>query len=490
VKGPSSVEYGSEALGGVINLVTAAPSVHFTGDLRARSGELGRSESSAELSNTFGALGVRVSGGWRQSDRVTAINASSSTLDRVYDFRGDTRLRLSERVTLRSNLTLSQQRQRWPVGAGFNGFIDNRAAQGFIEAQSQVAGGSLRARVFGQRYGYQFREALGLLPVAGSADSLEQRERMFRTLVSYTRALGAHELDAGVQFSARGIVAPKKLAGDSVNDRVTEFFARDAWRVGRAVVTIGARSSSSTLWGTALSPSTGIVLSATPSLQVKANVARGFRAPSFKELRYTFINAAAGYQILGNASLRPESSWSASTGVTWAPRASVMFTAEAYRNALSNLITTQTTGTNTAGLLIYQNVNVARARTEGVELGVRQQLQSTELSAGYDFLRARDLLTGATLDGRARHTARAAIAQQWSAWHGGTADLSARYTGSAPRGTVTQAAFLSVDGQVRVALPRALEASVGVTNLLDARPTGWTAAFQRQAYVGLRASLR
>ena len=490
VKGPSSVEYGSEALGGVINLVTAAPTPTFHATVDARNAELGRRESSVEVSNTLGPVGIRLSGGWRQTDRVTAIDAVGTTLDRVYDLRGDTRIRVSDRVSLRTDVTLSQQRQRWPVGAGFNGFIDNRTAQGFVEAQVQAAGGMLRARVFGQRYGYQFRESLGALPVAGSADSLEQRERMVRALVAYTRTAGRHAIDAGIQFAARGIVSPSKITGDSVNDRVTEFFARDAWTLGDVLFTIGARSSSSELWGTALSPSTGVVWQANPALRVKANVARGFRAPAFKELRYTFINAAAGYEIVGNPTLRPESSWSTSTGATWATRGGLVIDVEGYRNALDNLIATTTTGTNAAGLLIFQNMNVERARTEGIELGLRQTLATTELSFGYDYLRARDLLTGATLDGRARHTMRAAVSRRWTAWNGGAADLSTRYTGQAPRGTVTQEGFLSLDGQVRMGLPRTLELSVGATNLLDARPSGWTAAFQRQIYIGLRATFK
>lgn len=490
VKGPSGVEYGSEALGGVINLVTAAPTRALTMDGLLRSGALGRREGTAEVSNSWGPLGARLSGGWRQSDRVTAIDAGSTTFDRVYDVRGDTRLRLTDRVSLRTDVTYSQQRQRWPVGAGFNGFIDNHALQGFVELQAAAAGGQLRARAFGQRYGYQFREALGALPVANSADSLEQRERLTRALVSYTRALpagpGVHTVDLGVQYSRRGITSPRKIDGDSASDQVAELFARDAWVLGDVQLVAGARASRSAAWGTAVSPSTGVVWQLAPSWRVRTNVARGFRAPSFKELRYTFINGAAGYQVVGNRDLRPEHSWSTSTGLTWAPSAGLTLEVEGYRNALTNLIATKATRTNAAGLVMYQNVNVDRARTEGVETMLRLTSPLRELSLGYDYLRARDLATGVTLDGRARHTARAALSQRVPAWHDLLADVSARYTGSAPRGDVVQGSFLSVDAQVRLPLPRALELSLAGTNLLDARPRGWTSAFQRQVLVGVR----
>jgi outer membrane receptor for ferrienterochelin and colicins len=232
-----------------------------------------------------------------------------------------------------------------------------------------------------------------------------------------------------------------------------------------------------------------VVWHAAPAWRWRANVARGFRAPSFKELRYTFINGAAGYQIIGSDSLRPESSWSTSVGGTWSPTNSVTIDIDAYRNALTNLISTRSTGTNAAGLIVYQNVNVERARTEGMEIGVQQSFAATDVSVGYDYLRARDLLTGATLDGRATHTARVALARRWRALAGTQADLSARYISSAPRGTVTQSAFLSLDGQLRMGVSRAMVLSLGATNLLDRRPSGWTAAYQRQVTIGVQARL-
>ncbi len=484
-KGPSSVEFGSDALGGVINLVTAAPSQTLRAEVQARAGGLGRRESAVEVSDSYGPVGVRLNGGWRQTDRVTAVNASGSTLDRVYDFRSDVRIRASDRVSLRADLQLSQQRQRWPVGGGFNGFIDNHSVQGFVEAQSRFGGGSLRARVFRQQYAYQFRQAQALIPIAGTADSLEQDEHLTRALLAYSRALGAHALDAGVQWSDRAITAPGKVDGNRAADRVTELFVRDAWSLNAVRLTLGARSTTSSLWGSTVAPSVGGVLQPSSAWRVHGNLARGFRAPGFKELRYTFLNGNGGYTIVGNPNLTPESSWSSALGVTWAPIRALSVEVEAFRNAVSNLIDTRNTGTNAAGLLIYQNINVARARTEGIETSLHVRHALTDATLGYTLLSARDLETGRTLEGRARHTARATLAQEWRSFMGAMSDITARYTGAAPLGAGTQAALLSVDAMVRLPLWHSMEVSVGGTNLLDARPTGWTPAFQRQFTVGV-----
>jgi outer membrane receptor for ferrienterochelin and colicins len=486
-KGPSSVEFGSDALGGVINLVTSPPSATFKADATARVGGMGRRESSIDVTDTRGALGYRVSAGWRQMDGLFAVDAQGTTLDRVYDVRADTRYRVSARLSLRGDVQLSQERQRWPVGAGYNGFIDNHGAQALTEARLTAFGGVVRARVFAQYSDYQYRQSQQMVPIAGSADSLEQQEHLGRLLVSYTRAAGSHILDVGSNVSARAIVAPTKIDGDRANDRLVEFFARDAWTRGPVLLTLGGRSTSSSLWGSALTPSVGAAWQIADAWRTRASVARGFRAPSFKEIRYTFTNPIASYVIEGNPDLDPESSWNTDLGVTWAPHRAAVFELDGYRTRVNNLIDTRLTGINADGFQVYRNVNVTRAGIEGVELSARFALARGDASFGYNYLRARDLDSGRQLDRRASHTARVQIAQRWSALAGLTSDLSIHYTGSALLGNATQGALLAVDGQVRLGVAPRVELSIGVNNLFDARPALWTPASRRQVFMGLRA---
>ncbi len=502
-KGPSSVEFGSDALGGVINIVQAAPSKRFTVDALARAGGLGRQESTIGVSQRVGRFGYRMNGGWRQSDRVTGYSATGSTFNRIYDVRSDLRYTVNDRLLLRLDVQASQERQRFPLDAQFNGFIDNRGAQGFVEAQAAALGGSLRGRAFIQAFNYEYRQARGLLPIRGSADSLEQQERQARYLLAYTRVAGAHAIDLGAQRSVRTLVAPKKVDGDSANDAVTEVFARDAWTIGPVQLTVGARHSASSVWGSSTNPSVGVTWQSSPSIRVRTNIARGFRAPGFKEIRYTFFNPAGGYTLVGNADLRPESSVSGTAGATWAPSSSVSFDVEGYRNDVDDLIDWRFQGNSPAGYQVYKNVNVTRARTQGVETNVQFRRDSTDVSLGYDFLRARDLGTGLPLSRRATHTARVRLSRGWAVRDGLTTDLSARYTGNAPllgipsgapitgafsteSGIIgRQGAFLAIDTQLRLTVVTGASLSLGVNNLLDQRPALWTPAFARQVYAGL-----
>lgn len=501
-KGPSSVEFGSDALGGVINIVRAAPTKALSGEWLARRGGLGRQESSGSISQTVGGVGYRIDGGWRQSDRVTGYDAAGSTFHRVYDLRTDVRVPLKGGWQARLDARGSQERQRFPVDASFNGFIDDRGGQAFVEGAGPTLGGLLRLRAAGQRFLYTYRQSRGMLPIRGSADSLEQRERVARYLASYTRVLGGHAIDAGVQHAERHLAAPGKLTGDSAAESVTEAFVRDAWTVGRWQLTAGARTTRSTLWGQSTNPSLGATWQATSRLQWRANVARGFRAPGFKEIRYTFTNPAAGYTLIGNTALRPERSVSTSVGGAWAVSSRLGLDVEAYRNDVRDLIDWRYQGDNAAGFQQYANVNVAEARTQGVEFNARLVVAGAEWTAGYDFLRARDLGSGLPLSRRATHTARLRASHEWRVREGLIGDLSARYTGGAPligipsgapitgpfsteSGVVgRQGALLSVDAQVRLAVTPVAELSGGVNNLLGQRPALWTPAFDRQFYVG------
>ena len=493
-KGPSSVEFGSDALGGVINLVSAAPTKALSIDGVVREGELGRMEGTAGVSQTLGNFGYRLNGGWRQLNRVLGIDAVGSTFERVFDLRTSFRYRVNENLNFRADVQASSERQRWPEGGGYNGFIDNQSGQGFVEAQLRALGGAFRARAFAQRDNYQFRQSQLDVPIAGSGDLLEQHERINRALIAYSRSAGRQTIDVGSQFTSRQLVAPQKVDGDSAEDHVSEVFAKDSWTLGPTLSTVGVRYTNSTLWGDALNPSFGLAWQAASAWRFRANVARGFRAPSFKEIRYTFANPAAGYTVIGNGNLRPESSWSTSVGGTFAPNGTVSFDVEGYRNNVKDLIDTRYGGVNAAGLSVYSNVNVASAHTSGVETSVRLMHGHYDGSFGYDFLRTRDDELRLPLSQRAAHTARAHLQREWKVLSGVTTDANVRYTGSSRLiGTVGDSAgvvgrqgeLLAIDAQLRVNLSHMAELSAGVNNLLDKRPLLYTPAYARQFFLGL-----
>ncbi len=489
VKGPLSAQYGSDALGGVINLLTARPSGPLSLTAGGRAGDGGRRE--AQLGAEGGRrFNYRLNGGWREDREVASIDQPTDALDRVYDFRSSLGFTVSPGLQLRSDLNLLRERQRWRLSAdGFNGFNDNTGASGWVEAAGQAGSGRWSSRLYLEDYSHRFRQAQAELPLA-SDTAPTQTEQMAKVSLAYSARLGPHALSGGVDLSARSIDSPGKVQG-SVSDRMAEGYAQDSWTAGQLLLTPAARVTWNSRWGTALTPSLSGAWDLSPTLRWRAAIGRGFRAPSFKELAWDFSNPLANYIIVGNPNLVPERSWQYSTGASWALLPTVVADAEVYRNDVQDLIELDADGTDpSTGFTRYTPHNVAHARTQGVELGLKWTGGRWASSIGYNYLDAKDLRTGQTLDRRAAHSARAALGRQSGLLKGLRTDLTLVYTGSAPEAEADgsegiQAAYLATNLQLRLEVVRGIECSAGVDNLFDAQPAGWRGLYGRRYYLGL-----
>ncbi|MDH3224092.1 MAG: TonB-dependent receptor [Gemmatimonadota bacterium] len=493
VKGPLSSLYGSDALGGVINVVTGVPETGFRAHASALSGGAGRREAAATVESGSEDLQYRVTGSWRQEDRVPGLIDGSDAFARVWDVRSTARAQRGP-WDFRADGSYLRERQRWPVGGGFSGFNDNTGVTAWSQARRQAGPGAVTLRVFGQSWDHLFRSARGTLPIETDGDET-QKERLLEVSALYGAAMGRHELDLGMEAALRRIESPDKILSDEASDQQLELFAQDAWRMGRTIVTGGARATLNDRWGSSLSPTLGVTHGFGTAVRLRSSISRGFRAPSFKELTWSFANLGAGYTVLGNEDLRPERSWSLSAGAEWTPSASVSVEVEAYRTEVENLIESAFQGYTASGLLIYTPRNVAQAVTQGGEVSVRALGDGWDLAAGYGFLDARSLDLDLPLDRRARHTGR--LRASWQLTSATRLDGTLHYTGAAPiigfdengrNGQIgTQERFAATDLQAATSLPGGLEATVGVDNLFDTRPGGWPATTQRQLRVGLAA---
>ena len=493
-KGPVSSEYGSDALGGVVNVITQPPPGAPLFSAAARVGSFGRLEGNLGAAGTTGRLGFRLTGAMRQQDAVPGQVQSEAPFERVYDVRGSARYALNATSTLRADANYLYERQRWPVGGGFNGFNDNKGINGLVEATTVAFGSSWRARVFAESFESLYRSAQGDAPYANTGTS--QDESMVRALLAQQRQAGAHTIDAGLQASFRRISAPDRLVGGDMSDDQLEAFAKDAVRLGRVLGTAGARYTWNSRWGNNLSPSIGVAWEPTDAVRIRGSIARGFRAPSFKELGWSFGNPAAGYIVTGNPDLVPESSWSQDVALSWALTPDLVADIDAYQNDVKNLIDFSTIGITPEGYLRFQPVNIGQARTRGIESGLRWTPGPWSFSAAYSYLDAKNLSDGLPLNRRAAHSGRFRGTRSFGVLKGLRADATAIYTGSAPLvgdvgndelGIVgQQGAFLQWNFGVELGINELLELNAGVDNAFDQRPEGWTGLIERRFRIGLK----
>ncbi len=141
------------------------------------------------------------------------------------------------------------------------------------------------------------------------------------------------------------------------------------------------------------SPKLGIIVSPLKFLSVKGNVGRSFRAPSFLEL--FFPNE--GF-ISGNPRLKPESSFDFDFGLVFShPR--IGFEIDYFRSRIDDLILFVFVSANR-----IEPLNVGNVTEQGIETSlVLRPLSFIELFAGYTFLDGNLEDTGAQLPGRPRN---------------------------------------------------------------------------------------
>ena len=521
VKGPLSSLYGSDAVGGVVNIVTRAPAPGFRVEARASSGGAGRRGAEGSASgggrlSSGSSLVYRVSGSWRQEDRVPGVADRETAFARVWDLRSSLRFATRGWV-LRSDASFLRERQRWPVGGGFSGFNDNAGVSGWVEARRQAGRGEWVGRLFAHDYDHLYRSARGSAPIEGSG-APEQQERLAKATAAYSATWGRHRFDVGVEGALRGIRSPEKLLEDRAEDRQVELYVQDAWRLGglasggsdgsrgsgglgdsavpgnhapgaATVLTAGARITRNSRWGSTVSPSLGAVFAIGDRVRVRGAVARGFRAPSFKELAWNFVNLGGGYVLQGFADLEPERSWNASGGVEWRPRTGVRAGVELFANRVRNLIESGFVGHAPSGLAIYSPRNVTDAVTRGFEMDLRAvHGRGGEIVAAYAYLDARSLRPDLPLDRQAKHSARAR-----ASWTAGRLRLDAtgHVTGQAPivgvgpdgapARTGTQGRFAAMDLSAALEIGDGRFALIaGVDNVFNAQPDGWQGFVERR----------
>ena len=497
VKGPLSSLYGSDALGGVVNVVTGLPAPGFRLDARALSGGRGRQEAEVTAGGGGGRLRYGVTAGWRQEDQVPGLvsGGGQNAFARVWDLRSRLRLAVTDDWETGAGFTYLRERQRWPVGGGFSGFNDNRGVSGRLETTRRAGPGEWSVRVFAQAYEHLYRSARGDAPIAGDRANA-QRESLAKATAGYSATLDAHDFDVGVEGTMRSIRSPDKLLEDRAADDEIAVFAQDAWRLGATVVSGGLRLSQNNRWGSNLAPSLGLTHAVGDGLRLRAAVGQGFRAPSFKELGWRHVNLSAGYVVEGDSNLRPERSWSVSAGAEWRPQESLLLDAELYSNRIEDLIELGFVGNAPSGLLVYSPRNLTDAVTQGFELSLRTLLGDGEISVGYAYLDAHAGASRQSLDRRARHSGRVRGSWRAEELSGLLLDATVHFTGSAPiiltqpDGTAvprgTQERFTAADLQATLPLAGHLELLAGVDHLFDARPQGWQGLIERRFRLSVR----
>ena len=466
VKGPQSTLYGSEAMGGVINIITRRPRLPgLAGELSTIAGSQGRREAGFTLLGLTRdyAMSATLDGGVRSLNLVPGRGDNSATFARRADLAPSFSWRPTNRISFDVASGATVERQRYRLGQLYQ-HSDNSQISARVGVSRISEGQRATLTAYASRFAHLSRRSTTPDPASDAGE--RDRQTLLKLDLNGSTTVGRVVLDGGVEARNESIVADRVEEARSISG--VEPFVQSTITLGSLSVVPGVRMSWSDQWGSATTPRLAMLWRPVAPVAVRASIGTGFRAPDFKELHLEFVNTAAGYAVRGNPSLEPEHSRSASAGVEWTASLGSAGVS-GYQTRYSDFI--EAGETATPGEYTYSNV--ASGRIYGVDLNGSLGVSARRVDASYSFLDAKST-SGAPLLGRARHAAQLGVSVANRAET--RLSLSAGFTSRTPvtadtAGEVTRwrASRTRVDARIAQRIRRSLTLGFSLENVLDQR---------------------
>jgi len=424
VKGPMSSMYGSEALAGVINIISKRP-------------DDGLSSRVQMQGTTRGPLDTRVEGGWGSADlELTGFlnyryspefSLPLDTLSIPYAGYQDGTAQLKGLYRLDKHWKLKgwvrlfgTETKGTFIESLFGQIAENTGSVQQWDISTTVGTEFVKgnARLTLNAYGSSYQERYNFdvdQGSAGQADDLQRR--IARLYAQYDLIVGtSNRMTIGGEFLYDDISGTRYRdpADSSASDpfyRTGVMFAQwEGMPNDWLSYVVSARFDGNNVYGSALSPRLSILWKPGESFRMSGSIGTGFKAPDFRQLFVVFSNRlpGAGYDLIGAArlgnTLEPERSVSYDLSMRYedgqrdlSRTMSILYSGEirAFRNDLTNLIEFYLYGT-VDNRNVYSYRNLARAYTQGIEVNLTVALGFSSFGAlstmvGYQFLDAKDV---------------------------------------------------------------------------------------------------
>lgn len=432
-KGSGSSLYGSDAIGGVINMITREPAKPLEGGFVLSGGTLGTFDGRGDIGGRLSRGSYFLNLGQNRNDSYRLIPSSPSTVGpqiNRQDILFKTRYQLLPSFSLGFTASAYRNREQG-TNLAETGVVDglaNDSTQSYALIADWIVNSrtTLQGRAYSARYDENNRTSPIANPLDFSTANLNERLKRLDSTLSH-QFTNSHFVQGGVEWAQNLYRGANRIVGDNVGQQVTttDTWLQDKWTLNRFLtITAGGRHTNHSLFGNAWVPKAGLILRLNDSWIVRASFGMGFRAPDLGQLYFRFANPASFYQVIGNPNLNPENSQSFQAGTTYRHR-NYRLGLTLFRNNIRDLIDTRLVGTprlaqELNNLLATFNIsplfnpllgrqtfiyfNQARIFTQGIELdGEYAFSRNLRASAGYTFLNARDKITGLGLAQRHRH---------------------------------------------------------------------------------------
>ncbi|CAI8218316.1 MAG: Colicin I receptor [Cryomorphaceae bacterium] len=421
IKGASSSLYGSNALGGVINLVSKKKLIdgvstifslkHATHNTTNASLIYHYKKEHLQLSNSFDYY---TSDGYDliDSDKLSTVNPYSN-----YTISSNLKYGISDKILLNTNARYYKQEQvhtaeylnslligksnieEWSLGSSLKYLMSSNFNQ-----QVEVYKTNYRADEF-------LNTEEGVLHDNNYFDhTLLQSE-----LKSYFTYKG---LNTVIGFGmTKEELSRRDFSNNPKQDLKFMYGQLDATAFDKLNIILGSRYDCYTDYTPVISNKLALGIALTKKLNINSSIGTGFKTPDFRQKYFDFTNSTIGYTVLGRdvafdrlttmqaqgmiqeivsfseliSPLKSETSVNLNLGIKYYPIDNLTFDVNLFNNKVNDLIEWQLVAKGENNTNIYSYFNINQVETKGVEFNsAYKKVDNWEIKFGYQLLYAYD----------------------------------------------------------------------------------------------------
>ena len=523
IKGAASAQYGSAAMGGVINIITkkVADGVSVSGQVDIGSyGKQNANGKAASINNHHEKIKIEASNGdFKGRFSADQLKSDGFAVDpALYPLQGDEQNR--QQYSIYGAWQPSDQFSIW---ADFNDYqeTDHQRSLNFvppfylkqykvedIQRQRLSAGSkftllnNIQVDIKGVHETYDTTSTQTLDGYLSALRNSDQENNHFSSQVSLPTwyrqnwQLGYDWHEEKLDQSNNGKF---ELQGGAVSRDRNEFYLQnDAQLTDQLDMVVGWRFQNDDDFGDhnafKLSSKYRFYEQNELFADLRLSYGQGYRVPNLKERFYSFDHSYLGYIVIGNPNLKPESSNSYQLGLSLVKNEFWNADVNLFWNDVKDLIQTDYDNAQVVnGITQYSYSNVAQAETKGIETTAQWHISTyLAVSGAYTYTEAKDKTTNKWLTRRPKHIAR--IGADYSFNDQLDLTLRARYQSEEFGDSANlqkSPDWFSIDTQIDYQISPYISAFIGIDNILNQQrdfnaSVDYRPIEGRYSYTGLR----
>jgi len=418
VKGPSSSLYGSNALGGVINLISkkqiddgaiiSTSLKNATYNTTSSSLVYKYKEGTFQISNSFDYYKTD---GYDliDTDLLSTVNPYSN-----YTFRSNFKYALSDKLLLNTNGHYYKQEQI-NIAADSSSLLkgeSNIKEWSFGASAKYLMNANFFQQLEIYKTNYRADEFLN------TEDGVLYEDNYFNHTLLQSEMKSSFTYKVVNSIVGFGItkeeLSRRDISNNPEQDLKFIYGQLDATAFNKVNIIIGSRYDNYTNYTPVFSNKLALGFPLTNKIQLNGSVGTGFKTPDFRQKYFDFTNSTIGYIVLGrdvaidrldamqnvqevvpfselSTPLKSETSLNINFGVKYNPVNNLSFDVNLFNNKVNDLIEWKLVAKDENNINIYSYFNVNQVETKGLEFNMSyKKVDNWEIKFGYQLLYAYD----------------------------------------------------------------------------------------------------